>query len=224
MMRNQPLVFNGELLGKVRSLLYSRAVRSCKREAHRGFTLVETLVAIALISVAIVAPMALTVQSLNGAFFARDQITASNLAQEGIEAIRSVRDHNILLTAHGTATPLFGGILLSCGNTNCTVDATQYASPPADLSPLISACSGACAPLNSNGHLYSYQSGTGWAPSNFTRTVSACYIQTDGTCSQATSQEVRLTVTVSWKSASYKTQQVQLSENLYNWVQTGSAT
>ena len=54
----------------------------------RGFTLVETLAAITLIMVAIVAPMGLTVQSLSVAYYARDQITASNLAQEGIEAVK----------------------------------------------------------------------------------------------------------------------------------------
>src|SRR5665213_1019796 len=92
----------------------SRLTHIFRIRRQRGFTLVETLAAISLITIAIVAPMALTVQSLQAAYYARDQITASNLAQEGIEAIRSVRDGNILATAKGTATDLFQGIWPVC--------------------------------------------------------------------------------------------------------------
>ena len=48
----------------------------------RGFTLIETLVAISLLMVAIVAPMSLTARSLATAYYARDQITAFHLAQK----------------------------------------------------------------------------------------------------------------------------------------------
>ena len=71
---------------------------------NSGFTLIETLVAISLLSVSIVAPMALASQSLAAAYYARDQITAYHLAQEAIEAMRSIRDRQILklpsLAAH----------------------------------------------------------------------------------------------------------------------------
>src|SRR3989338_11299272 len=42
--------------------------------ASRGFTLIETMVAIALLTISIVAPMSLTTQSLASAYYARDQI------------------------------------------------------------------------------------------------------------------------------------------------------
>ena len=50
----------------------------------KGFTLIETLVAVSLLTVAIVAPMTLTARSLSAAYYARDQITAFHLAQEAI--------------------------------------------------------------------------------------------------------------------------------------------
>src|SRR3989344_5745503 len=64
--------------------------------SSRGFTLIETLVAVTLLSVAITAPMSLTTRSLAAAYYARDQITAFHLAQEAIESVRHARDHNIL--------------------------------------------------------------------------------------------------------------------------------
>ena len=186
----------------------------------RGFTLVETLAAITLIMVAIVAPMGLTVQSLSVAYYARDQITASNLAQEGIEAVRAVRDGNVLQTAEGNTTPLFQNILPACGSA-CYVDATKFNNAPTDLNPVITACGGACPALETDGQLYGYNN-SGWTNSNFTRTISACYIQTNGTCGATASDEVRLTVVVSWQTAAYKTQSITLTENLYNWVNPGS--
>ena len=185
-----------------------------------GFTLVETLAAITLITIAIVAPMALTVQSLEAAFFARDQITAANFAQEGIEAVRSVRDGNVLALAESQSTSSCGGTLsngiLTCipVNQNFTIDATQI---PAALT----ICSSGCQ-LKTNGQLYGYNAG--WTTTNFTRLAIACFVQTDGTCNSTVSDEMRLTVTVSWQTSAYKSQQLQLSENLYNWVQAGSAT
>ena len=185
------------------------------RQGEAGFTLVETLVAITLITIAIVAPMGLTVQSLEAAYYARDKITASNLAQEGLEGIRSVRDGNVLATAKGTVTPLFQGILPAC-STACYVDATTRPNPT------ITDCGGACPVLRTNGQLYAYDSS--WKSTNFTRTLSGCYIQTDNTCTAVASDEIRLTVVVSWKTSAYKAQQITLSENLYNWVTPGSGT
>jgi prepilin-type N-terminal cleavage/methylation domain-containing protein len=185
-----------------------------KMNGQKGFTLVETLAAITLITVAIVAPMALTVQSLQVAFYARDQITASNLAQEGIEAIRSLRDGNILLSSKQTApgTPLFLGIP-SDGST-FIVDAT------ARPSPTIASCSNSpCKALNTDGQLYRYQTGTGWTPTNFTRTMSVTVVRSDA----SGAQEIRVVSKVTWQTAAYKSESISLSENLYNWIIAGAA-
>ncbi|MBA3788898.1 type II secretion system protein [Patescibacteria group bacterium] len=121
---------------------------------QKGFTLIETLVAITIISVTLVAPFYAVEQSLTASFTARDQLEASMLAQEGIEYVREIRNNNYL-TYYNTASPpaeswlygLNGQNGSDCrANFKCTVDPTR------SLSQGIQQCGGdfgrACDPLN----------------------------------------------------------------------------
>lgn len=183
----------------------------------KGFTLIETLVAIALLSVAIVAPMSLTVQSLGTAYYARDQITAFYLAQEAIEALRSIRDGRILCIAQGdplcTNTDIFGPI--PRGNQAFIIDARK-GDPGAELPT----CNGACPLLQTDGILYGYpgddEDTSLWTPTHFTRTVRATFVG-------GGQDEIRVTVTVEWKTERIQTRSFSISENLYRWVEDGSA-
>lgn len=179
----------------------------------RGFTLIETLVAISLLSIAIVAPMSLTAQSLSAAYYARDQITAFNLAQEGLEAVRAIRDGQILQISHSadaSGINLFGPIPV---NQDFTID-----SRLTDPSTAMQVCpSNGCASLQTDGILYGYDPDTTtWTPTNFTRTLHAQYIG-GGT------DEIRLNVTVSWTSSVGQPRSFTIFENLYRWVNDGSA-
>lgn len=181
---------------------------------NSGFTLIETLVAISLLTVAIVAPMALAAQSLASAYYARDQITAFFLAQEAVEEVRSVRDSQVLQIAKnssGSSINLFGSIPIGTSGSPrpFTVDARQTSAASA-----ITECSGTCPPLQTDGTLYGYNSG--WADSNFTRTVTASFVG-------GGQDEIRVTVVVSWKTGALQTRSFSLSENLYRWVNDGSA-
>jgi prepilin-type N-terminal cleavage/methylation domain-containing protein len=62
----------------------------------RGFTLVETLVAVLLLTVAIAGPLTIISKSLITALVAKDQVTAFFLAQDAVEYVRFVRDTNKL--------------------------------------------------------------------------------------------------------------------------------
>lgn len=175
----------------------------------RAFTLIETLVAISLLTTAIIAPMALTAQSLGSAYYARDQVTAFYLAQEAIESLRAIRDSQILQiakSADASSINLFGSIPLN--NQPFTVDTTK--SDPADA---ISTCSDVCQPLQTNGTLYGYQNG--WTDTNFTRTVTAAFIA-------GTQDEIRISVTVSWQTQGIKVRSFTISSDMYRWVNDGS--
>ncbi|MDB5238563.1 MAG: seg [Candidatus Kaiserbacteria bacterium] len=179
----------------------------------RGFTLIETMVAVSLLSIAIVAPMALTTQSLTAAFYARDQVTAFNLAQEGIEAVRAIRDGQILQISQNSdasGIDLFGPIPV---DQDFTIDSRQ--SIPTNA---ISSCSGACPALQTDGTLYGYDADlTTWLPTHFTRTLHVKYVG-------ASHDEIRVSVTVSWPTASGQTRSFTIFGNLYRWVQDGAAT
>ena len=67
-----------------------------KKNFKKGFTLIETMVAITVLMTAIVGPMEIASKALFSSYYARDQITAYYLAQEGIEIVRAKRDSYVL--------------------------------------------------------------------------------------------------------------------------------
>jgi type II secretory pathway pseudopilin PulG len=58
----------------------------------KGYSLVEVLIAVSILMIAIVSPLTIAAKSIQSAQYARQQTTAFFLAQEGITAIRVVRD------------------------------------------------------------------------------------------------------------------------------------
>lgn len=178
----------------------------------RGFTLIETLVAISLLSVAIVAPMTLVSQSLKSAYYARDQVTAYNLAQEGIEAVRAIRDGNILVNAlTGANVDLLTGIAVD--GQSFVIDARN--------NEIWTTCTD--TPLKTDGTLYGHgtdpctQNGAdGWTPTRFHRTIVASFVD-------VAHDEIRIESTVRWRTGSYQERSFTIYENMYRWIEDGSA-
>ncbi|MDP2946305.1 MAG: prepilin-type N-terminal cleavage/methylation domain-containing protein [bacterium] len=63
---------------------------------NKGFTLLETIVAVGLIVVGLVAALALITNSLFYVSNIQDRLAAANLMTEGIEVVRNIRDNNWL--------------------------------------------------------------------------------------------------------------------------------
>ena len=175
---------------------------------ERGFTLIETLVAISLLAVAIVAPMALVSSSLSAAIYAGDQVTAYYLAQEGIEVIRARRDDAVL-----GLFPLGKGNSLSAAG--IPVDKDFYIDTLSGGT--ITACTGQCPLLKTDGNFYGYGSGAEWIETRFRRTLTACYIQADQSCGLAVTEEMRLTSTIAWTTPVVGSERsFQISESLFD--------
>lgn len=174
-------------------------VRATSKQARRGFTLIETFVATAVLLVSLVGPLSIASQSLRSAYYARDQVTAYYLAQEAIEYVRAWRDQNYIGGA-----PWLTGITsgaASCLNTPCNVDFKNFTH---------AVCGGGVCPvlkLSTADQIFNTQSGN---DSLFTRSLTVVPVA-------GTVDEVTLQVTVSWVSAGI-TRTFQLKENLFNWL------
>ena len=62
---------------------------------NKGFTIVETLVAITILMIAIAGPLVVASKGLFGANISKDQMIASYLAQETMEVVKNIRDNNL---------------------------------------------------------------------------------------------------------------------------------
>lgn len=61
---------------------------------NKGFTLIETLVALAVLSTALIGVLSLIILNISNARNVEKNLIAANLAQEGIEVVRNMRDND----------------------------------------------------------------------------------------------------------------------------------
>jgi prepilin-type N-terminal cleavage/methylation domain-containing protein len=170
----------------------------------KGFTLIETMVAVTLLSISIVAPMTLVTRSLSSAYYARDQITAFNLAQDALEGVRAIRDANVLNNALGLPVQnLFTGLVVP-SDVPFTIDTIN--------GNVVAACPTVCDLMTTNGIFYSYTAGGGWQPTHFRRTV---------TWTTVTADEIRISAKVEWYSGTIQ-RSFTMSSNMYRWINDGS--
>lgn len=180
-------------------------------KSSAGFTLIEALVAIAILLIAVVGPLNIVSQSVSTANVGKDQVTAYYLGQEAIEYIRNVRDNNIL----SGGSWLSGLDPCTAGNT-CTIDAVNGIVGNG-LTPAQSCQSGSCPVLNvvtnSSGlKTYSYTtSGVGLTvvPTTFRRTVSIT--------ETIAGKEAVISVTMSWNT-SLVNRTFTITERIFNWA------
>ena len=74
------------------------------KQMHKGFTLVETLIAISIFSVSILGLMSVLSSSVANITFTKNKVIATYLAQEGVEYIRNMRDTFVVYDATNSQT------------------------------------------------------------------------------------------------------------------------
>jgi prepilin-type N-terminal cleavage/methylation domain-containing protein len=166
------------------------------RNRRAGFTLIEALVAIAILTISIAGPITMASKGLSAAMFARDQITAFYLAQEAVEYIRNIRDANNIKGENDWLKDL--GHCLD-GDV-CEVEIPKNH---------VHKCNGGICPLleyTSSTGLYGGHDNDG--DSIFTRSIVMEEIEVD--------REASIEVTISW-STGVLSKSFTVKEYIFNW-------
>lgn len=167
---------------------------------NRGFTLLEIIVAIVIIEVALVALVSLNVSISKNGNYLIDKTIAINLAREGAELVRNIRDTD---TIKGKKVWDEGIKDITCGtidynNPTLTDLGKDYSS--------VSACGKNCRLHLDNKGFYNHAAGTA---TKFYR-----MIKVD---SSSSPDYDLITSEVGWKDSNGKWKTVKVINKLYDW-------
>ncbi len=158
---------------------------------QRGFTLVESLVAITIVLIAVVGPLTVISKTLSFSRFARSEITAFYLAQDAIEFVRNKRDNNAI-AGNGWLSGLS-----ACSSGACLVDSVAGS---------VLSCGASCSPLMlSASGIYGYSTGE---QTDFVREVEIDEVSEN--------REATIRVTVRWNQGMFP-RSFSVREYIYNW-------
>jgi len=170
--------------------------------AKRAFTLIETLVAITILTLAIVGPLYAANRAIVAARTSRDQLTATYLAQEAIEYVRLMRDDDFLARHQAGGSDVSAtawndfisgsgaGSIASCRTQTCTLD--PWSPMGTGSGRALESCTNACQPLVLfGGEYHQSQNASGSTPTPFTRTIRALDLP-------GFPNDERIVATVSW--------------------------
>jgi len=184
------------------SRLFHSNIPTFQQSNNRGFTLIECLVAIFLITLGVGGAMSVVNQTTAFTQVASSRLVAAYLAQEGIEIVRNIRDTNSLKIHKGITGIDWDTGLIDCDG-GCEAD---YNDPALIIS--------ADSYLKIDGGFFNYDSGQN---TTFKRKIiiqleSESYYEVD---------ILKVRVLVSWEERG-RTHQVIAQENLYPWWQLSS--
>ncbi len=194
-----------------------------KNISQRGFTLVETLLALSIFSISVLSMMIVLSKGISDTDYAQNKIIATYLAQEGIETMRNMRDTYILYsTPVGAGWATFLGRLAGA---NCNANSgqgcfyndenlvfTDPAQPITNPSYVpLNGCNANCPMLLYSSTTGKYNYASGGVSSGFRRKI------TSSTAGLGL-DEVKISSTVYFthKSTTYN---VTITENLFNWAE-----
>ena len=206
-------------------------MRTHTMQKNSGFTLVEALVAISVLMVAVASPLYIAQQGLSAAVLSRDQMTASFLAQDGLEAVKNIRDDVAISQSSGSWLAGLGNCMCGASQTDCSsfaatanycnIDTTapDLLATAQGFNPIIAKQSSIVNPLqaatnNSNGLFLKYDLLA--APGGYTNTPSKFSRYINIATSTTNPNEAEVNVRVTW-SAPIGMQYIDLHDFIYNY-------
>jgi prepilin-type N-terminal cleavage/methylation domain-containing protein len=209
-----------------------------KKPVPTGFTLVETMVAIAILSVAIAGPLLTAERAAAAAYAAKNELIASYLAQEGVEYIRAMRDDAYLADYEadsgkdGLSAEAWSDFLTknpsgavwsikTCANNakGCAYDPTKaMGTGSLGTAALIPCSSKYCTDIplyfDAGTAIYTPESGSGTSKTPFSRQITFSCVPDPDNCATATAGDITSTVSWSTDGISYTT---SISDTLTPW-------
>ncbi len=158
-----------------------------------GFTLVETLVALVILTMALIPILAVSSSATRLSEVIKDDLVASGLTQEGIEVARAIRDTN-----------WFNGRSFDNGLGTGVIGESMTYRVQWNSDTLISL--GNNPPLQLNDGVYSYD--PGGTAAKFSRTV---------TITKVNGGELRVTSQVTWVTQTNNAKTISAESHLFNW-------
>lgn len=188
-----------------------------------GFTLVEAMIAILILSISVSAMLQVTAATANGARYANNEVTASYLLQEAVDAIRNSRDTIAIQQGGSNGWASFQtaySLCLSSAN-GCYIDLGNFnpSSPNYSIKVCTNEdCINQTLDTSSNFNydstgsplFYTYNSSSTTTSSNFNRRIFMSPSTTNPT------DEIKVTVRVDWKNGNLTKTQT-LETYLLNW-------
>ena len=168
----------------------------------KGFTIVESLVAVAILAAAVMGAMSAVQSGISSYIFSKDQITAFYLAQEGFEQLRNLRDENQLNGVHW----LTG--IAELNSDACAFNAACTVSPVETTATIPCAAIGSCPALRQDPVTGFFGYNNAWSQTPYRREIQLTYIN---------DYEVAVKVIVDWTKGG-ATRQFTARENLFNWA------
>ncbi|MBX4211121.1 type II secretion system GspH family protein [Candidatus Parcubacteria bacterium] len=167
-------------------------------QSQKGFTLLETLIAIMILTASISGIFTAVQKGLQTASYARDQVSAFYLTQEAVEFVRNIRDENLLKSQNWLT-----GLDTCMSPKKCAID--SLTRDICDIS--LSGCDSRIY-YNAGTNLSGFKQSSVYVPTNFLRSVQLRPVQ-------GTSDEVAIVVSIDWNSVLIQRNFV-VRENLFN--------
>lgn len=183
------------------------------KSKNTGFTLLEVIMAIFILTVGIGGSFALIQQTISTASMVRSRLIATYLGQEGIEIVRNIRDNNWLEQRESLQTPplpAWNDGMGGCqGPTNCCEGDYETDMPPSKtpLDPVAGCDFDNLNYLNiDSGGFYSYLSGT---QTKFKRKILIEPIEEN---------KMKVVTIVQWREKT-KIYEIEVIEHVTNWYE-----